>query len=237
MRIDQFLVSKNFVESREKAKRLIKEGKIKINDKICLKPSYQVKPEDKIEIKENLKFVSRGGEKLLFALKEFNISPLNKICLDIGASTGGFVDCLIKNGAKKVYAIDIGTNQLHPCLRNNRRVVSLEKTDIRKFEANKKFDLITVDLSFISLKLVLKKIKNLLSQKGDLILLFKPQFEVGKKYIKKGRVKDKEIITKALKEFLEFSKNLGFQIIKVLPSPILGKKGNQEFFIYLKLLD
>ena len=237
MRLDQFLVSKNFVESREKAKRLIKEGKIKINDKICLKPSYQVKPEDKIEIKEILKFVSRGGEKLLFALKEFNISPLNKICLDIGASTGGFVDCLIKNGAKKVYAIDIGTNQLHPCLRNNRRVISLEKTDIRKFEANKKFDLITVDLSFISLKLVLKKIKNLLSQKGDLILLFKPQFEVGKKYIKKGRVKDKEIITKALKEFLEFSKNLGFQIIKVLPSPILGKKGNQEFFIYLKLLD
>jgi len=180
MRLDQFLVSKNFVESREKAKRLIKEGKIKINDKICLKPSYQVKPEDKIEIKENLKFVSRGGEKLLFALKEFNISPLNKICLDIGASTGGFVDCLIKNGAKKVYAIDIGTNQLHPCLRNNRRVISLEKTDIRKFEANKKFDLITVDLSFISLKLFLKKIKNLLSQKGDLILLFKPQFEVGK---------------------------------------------------------
>lgn len=237
MRLDKFLVLEKGIESREKAKKLIREGKVKVNEKICQECSYSIKENDKIEVIENLKFVSRGGEKLYFALKEFKISPKNKFCLDVGSSTGGFTDCLLKMGAKKVFALDVGKNQLHPSLRNNPKVILIEQTDIRNFKTKRKFDLITVDVSFISLKLIIEKIKELLKKKGEVILLFKPQFEVGKKYLKRGIVKEKEIIQKSLDIFLSFVEELNFKIVKVFPSPVLGKKGNQEFFIHLKLKD
>lgn len=237
-RLDILLVKKGLVESRSKAVEFIKREKVKVNGKILLKPGKLINPSSVIEIeKEIFSYVSRGGEKLAYALKEFGINVKNKICLDVGSSTGGFVDCLLKNGAKLVYAIDVGQNQLHPSLKNNKKVIFFEKTDIRTFSLpnNRKVDLVSIDVSFISIFLILPSIKKFLFPQADVIVLFKPQFEVGRQFLnKKGIVKDNLVVERVLEKRRELIKDLGFDFVKIIPSPIKGKKGNKEYLIYLK---
>lgn len=185
------------------------------------------------------KFVSRGGEKLEAAIKSLAIDVKEKVCADVGASTGGFTDCLLQNGAKKVYAIDVGYGILDWKLRNNPKVVLMERQNVR-FLQNllEPVDLVTIDVSFISLKLVLPVVKNWLMPKtGRLVALIKPQFEASYKEASRGKgvIKDSHIIEQILSDLQKFAKTLGFKIKGLIPSPILGKKGNQEFLICLSI--
>ncbi len=235
MRLDVFLVENHYVETRNKASQLIKGNKVKVNGKVISKNGYDVSPSDKIEIIKNdiLEFVSRGGHKLEKAINVFSLDFKDKIICDIGSSTGGFTDCSLKHGAKKVYAIDVGTNQLHPSLREDSRVVVLENTNFRFFDKNtfqEKIDYYVCDVSFISIRTILD---TLISFKEDfkIMLLFKPQFEVGPARLNKnGVVAKKEYLVDAIESFLTYLKNNGFHVLNVSYSPILGnKEGNIEF--------
>jgi len=237
-RLDIFLVQNGLIETRSKAQQLIKDGLIKVNDKICKKSGTLVSLKDKIEVLKNLSYVSRGGIKLEYALKNFKIDVRNKVCLDIGASTGGFTDCLLQHGAKLVYAVDVGHNQLHPRLKNNPQVLSFEGVDIRNFvlPQDVKVDLICVDVSFISLTLILEVIRKFVDNNGEIIILIKPQFEVGiNKINKKGIVKNEKDIKDVLKKVLQEAQKLGLSPFGLITSPILGKNGNREYLAYLKL--
>lgn len=238
-RIDSYLVNKGFVSSRSKAAELIKNNLVYVNDKIVVKNSLLVDDSFNIEIKENnlLEFVSRGGLKLEKALQTFNISLNNKVICDIGASTGGFTSCALKHNASFVYAIDVGTNQLHESLKKNSKVKSLENLnfkDVTKDLFDKKIDLYVCDVSFISIKQILNKLKEL-EEKFQMIFLFKPQFEVGKNNLnKKGVVKNDKILLSSLNEFEIYLKDKGFSLINVTFSPIKGnKEGNIEFLYYI----
>ncbi|MCS7244936.1 MAG: TlyA family RNA methyltransferase [candidate division WOR-3 bacterium] len=238
VRIDQLLVIKNIAESREKAKALIMSGNVIVNGKVVDKPGRLVDINSNILVKEKLKYVSRGGYKLETALKEFQLSVENFICLDIGSSTGGFVDCLIKHGAKLVYAIDVGKNQLHESLRKNEKVISYEKKDARELsekEIPQKVDLITIDVSFISLTKIIPNVIKFLKTNGYLLVLVKPQFELSKKFVKEGVVKDETLRMQAVEKISKFIKELNFEIINTCKSYPLGSKGNQEYFILSKM--
>jgi len=230
MRLDEFLVKAGFVESRNKAKELIKNKKVKVEGKVATKPSLNVdNPE--IEILEKV-YVSRAAWKLKNYLEKYNISFENKSVIDVGSSTGGFSEVALEKGAKKVVCVDVGDNQLHPKIRQNPKVEVFENTDIRDFEYKDKFDILVSDVSFISLLKIFDKL-NELSDK--MILLFKPQFEVGKeaKRDKKGVVIDNEAIKKARENFeKEISKN--FEIIRNEESSIRGKEGNTEYIYHLR---
>jgi 23S rRNA (cytidine1920-2'-O)/16S rRNA (cytidine1409-2'-O)-methyltransferase len=234
MRLDKYLKENEFVFSRTKAQDLIQENNVLVNNIVVNKNNYEVKPDDSISIKENIEFVSRAGDKLKQALINFNISVNGLICLDIGASTGGFTDCLIQNGAKKVYAVDVGNNQIHPTLKENKNILIFENLDIREFMQNNKtiFDFICVDVSFISLKYILPFIKDRF--KKDLVLLYKPEFEVGKENLKQGIVKNEEITTRHLKDFEKFIDFLELKTIKIIKSKKVGKHGNQEYLIHVR---
>ncbi len=231
MRLDLFLFKKGLAESRSRARELIERGFVKVEGRVVLKPSYDVVNE-KVEILEKLKYVSRAGEKLEAALDRFGVDVSGKLCLDVGSSTGGFTQCLLERGAKTIYALDVGRNQMHPSLRNNKKVKLFEETDIREFRADVLFDFAAVDVSFISLKLVLPKVYKLLKMNGNLIALFKPQFEVGRGNTNKGIVKDKRLALRAMDGLIEFARSLGFLFVDSLESPIKGKKGNLEHLIY-----
>lgn len=239
-RLDLFLVENNFFESREKAKAVIMSGNIYVNNNKIDKPGSFIKPEDKIEIRgPKLEFVSRGGLKLKKAIEKFNIDLKDKICMDIGASTGGFTDCMLQNGAKKVFAIDVGYGQLAWKLRTDERVVNLERTNIRYLDQtkiNNKIDFISVDVSFISLKLVLPVIKKLLDLEKSAVCLIKPQFEAGKDKVgKKGVVRDLETHKQVIYDILDFIKNeIDFIILNFDYSPIRGPEGNIEYLVYIK---
>ena len=243
VRIDKLLVNRGFCESREKAQALILAGKVWIsidskNFQRIEKPGTLVPENIKIKIEKSLPYVSRGGLKLESALKVFKLDVKNLVCLDIGASTGGFTHCLLLHGAKKIYALDVGKGQLHYSLRLNPQVIVMEGINARYLTANmfpEKFDLITVDVSFISLKKILPALISLLKSKGKILALIKPQFEVGPKFVKKGVVKDPWLHKKVVDEIWEFSKSLGLTPLGVSESPILGSKGNKEFFILLSL--
>lgn len=240
-RLDILLVQQNIVSSREKAKALIASGNVCIEGKVVSKPSALYEQGIKIDVKENdtLKYVSRGGFKLEKALEVFPISLQGKICMDIGASTGGFTDCMLQNGAMKVYAVDVGTNQLHESLRKDARVVPMEKTNIRyltKEEVSHEILFASVDVSFISLTKILIAVKNLLHEEGEVVCLIKPQFEAGKdKLNKKGVVKDKNAHKAVLKEVLSYAINCGFIVAGIDYSPIKGPEGNIEYLVYLKM--
>jgi 23S rRNA (cytidine1920-2'-O)/16S rRNA (cytidine1409-2'-O)-methyltransferase len=235
-RLDILLFELGLVDSRKKASDLIKEGKVIVDDIIVNKPSKEFFGNEKIEITEVLKYVSRAGLKLEGAHKEFNFDIENKIAIDVGSSTGGFTDFLLQNGIKKVYAIDVGTDQLAEKLRNDNRVVSLEKTDIRKVKIPEKIDLAVVDVSFISLELVLPSVVKLLKEKGKIIALVKPQFEVGKENISKGGiVKDEKAKLLILEKIKIFAENLGLKIKGEIISPIKGGDGNEEYLLYFFL--
>ena len=218
-RIDVELVRRGVYKTRQKAKFAIEEGIIFVNQRKIEKVSSLVLPTDKIEIKGNvIPYVSRGGLKLEKAIKTFRINLNNKICMDIGASTGGFTDCMLQNGAKKVYAIDVGHSQLAEQLLNNEKVVNLEGTNIKELDTNsiEKLDFISSDVSFISEIHVLPKIYKLLKIKGKAVVLIKPQFEAGSQHLNKnGVVKNIKIHQKVIQNIVMFANKLGFRIIDV----------------------
>lgn len=231
MRLDLFLFKEGLAESRSRARELIERGLVRVEGRVVNKPSYSV-VDEKVEVLESLKYVSRAGEKLEAALDRFGIDVQGKLCLDVGSSTGGFTQCLLERGAGFVYALDVGKNQLHPSLREDERVKLFEETDIRDFKVDILFDFVAVDVSFISLKLVLPRVYQLLKDGGELVALFKPQFEVGKGNTKKGIVKDRKLVERVKGELIGFANSLGFCFMGSLESPIKGKKGNLEHLLY-----
>lgn len=236
IRLDKYLVEIGFFESREKAQEAIELGLVLVDGSNLLKPSTLIKKDANIKLISKNPFVSRGGIKLSYALQHFRINPTGLTILDIGASTGGFTDCLIKNGASKVYALDVGKGQLDYTLSMNPKVVVLDEINFRNVSPNlisEKVDLITVDVSFISLKLIIPNTLFFLKDNGKLIALFKPQFEVGPKYVRKGIVLDKVVIINHLLGFKEFLINLPLKWVDLVPSPIKGQKGNQEYFLLI----
>lgn len=239
-RLDRLLVQRGLAETREKARALILAGRVSVDGTPVSKAGTGISPSADIQIEKSpFAFVSRGGDKLEGFFSTFPVDVNNKTCIDIGASTGGFTDCLLKRGAKKVYAIDVGYGQLDWKLRNDSRVVNMEKVNIRHLDPDtvkEKAGLATVDVSFISLKLVLPVLSKILLPDGEVIALVKPQFEVGKKEVeKKGIIKDTVKHKKVLLEIAGFAKELGWSIKGIARSSILGAKGNVEFFIYLSL--
>lgn len=237
-RIDVEMVNKGLVESREKAKALIMAGVVYVNNQKVLKAGDKIKEGDSIEIRgQKLPFVSRGGLKLDKAVKVFDINLSDKTCMDIGASTGGFTDCMLQNHAAKVYSVDVGYGQLAWKLRNDSRVINMERTNIRYIDFDKikdEIEFISIDVAFISLRLVLPVAYKLLKTGGQLVALIKPQFEAGKEDVgKKGVVRDIKVHYKVVDEIVRFSYNLGFAVDKLDFSPIKGPEGNIEFLILL----
>ena len=238
-RLDQILVDKNLADSKSKAQAMIMAGQVFVEGNQINKSGLNIKNESIIEIK-NLgpEWVSRGALKLIEALDQFKIDVRDKICIDIGSSTGGFTDVLIKRNAKKVYAVDVGTNQLHEKLKNNNKVISLEKTNARylvKEKFNELVQIMVCDVSFISLKKVIIPNLNLLDDESIIIVLIKPQFEAKKNELKKGVVRDSEIherICNDIKFFFELECNC--LVEGIIKSPLRGPKGNIEFLIIAK---
>ncbi len=242
-RLDVHLLTQGLASSREKAQKLIRSGKVRdIAGNILDKPGQEVSKELKLQVKSSPRFVSRGGEKLDAALEAFPIRIVGRVCLDAGISTGGFTDCLLQRGASRVYGIDVGYGQIAWSLRNDSRVILKERTNIRyltKSELYKSEDplpsLAVADLSFISLRLVLSSIKSLLfEQEKELLLLVKPQFEVGPELVGKGGVvRDAKSHLMALNEIINFSKVDGWSIKGLIASPLIGPAGNHEYLLWL----
>lgn len=238
-RLDIALTELKLAQSRTAAQKIIDEGAVTVNGKTALKPSEAVDTEtDDISVSdapECMKYVGRGGFKLEKAVESFEINLDGKCCLDIGASTGGFTDCMLKNGAKKVFAVDVGKAQLDSSLRENPHVISLEQLDIRKAdnEISEPVDFIGIDVSFISLKLILPEIIRFSAEKSECVALIKPQFENGKKKNgKHGVIKDPKVHKRIVDDIISFAEGLGFSRIRVVSSPIEGGDGNREFLMY-----
>lgn len=241
-RLDCALVSRGFAESREKAKAIIMSGIVYVNNQKSDKAGCDVKSDDIIEVRgETLKYVSRGGLKLEKAMKSFDISLDGCICADIGASTGGFTDCMLQNGAKKVYSIDVGYGQLAWKLRTDERVVNLERTNFRYVTSETvpdKLDFASVDVSFISLSLIIPVMRNLLKNDGKAVCLIKPQFEAGKENVgKKGVVRDKSVHIAVIEKIINIVKENNFSLLGLDFSPIKGPEGNIEYLCYIQKSD
>ncbi len=237
-RLDVALFELGLTESREKAKALIMAGQVYVNGQKSLKAGDNIKPDDKIEVRgEKMPFVSRGGYKLDKAMKSFELSLDGKICMDVGASTGGFTDCMLMNGAVKVYSIDVGYGQLAWKLRSDERVVNLERTNFRyvtREQVPDEIDFSSVDVSFISLKLILPVLYSLLKADGEAVCLVKPQFEAGREKIgKKGVVRDKAVHLEVIDNCIDYAKQNGFKIKGLDFSPVKGPEGNIEYLLYI----
>lgn len=243
-RIDKLLVEQGLADSRTKAQALVMSGVVLVNDKRVEKSSESFSQDVRIRIKgksDEIKYVGRGGLKLDKALEEFHICPREYICLDVGASTGGFTDCLLQHGAKKIVTVDVGINQLVWKLRNDPRVEVRENVNARYLKPenfNEKFDLIVMDVSFISVTKIIPALKDLLTENGKMIILIKPQFEVGRSEVGKGGiVKDSAKHLEVVENIHSFTEEIGFKNIGLIASPILGADGNKEFLgIYEKAL-
>jgi 23S rRNA (cytidine1920-2'-O)/16S rRNA (cytidine1409-2'-O)-methyltransferase len=249
VRLDVLLVERGLAESRAKAQALIMAGQVRVAGQVTLKPATAISADAALTIDLGPRFVSRGGEKLDAALEAFGIDVTGLVCADVGASTGGFTDCLLQRGAAKVYAIDVGKGILHWKLRNDPRVVVMEETNARFVESlPEQVTLITVDASFISLKILLPVIKKWTplqlppfspkmggEQEGSIVALIKPQFEAGKKDVSRGDgvIRDPEIHKQVLLDVLGFAQQEGFRIRGLIKSPLLGPKGNAEFLAWL----
>lgn len=238
-RIDKLLVDKEFFRTREKARAAIMSGIIFIGEQRIDKPGEMVNVDSDIIARHNeIPYVSRGGLKLKKAIDTFNLNLSDKIAADIGASTGGFTQCLLLHGAKKVYAIDVGYGQLAWELRNDERVVCMERTNARYItpqHVNDIIDIVTIDTSFISLKLILPAIQNILKDEGEIVCLVKPQFEAGKDEVgKKGVVRDATIHIQVITNIIDYALSNGLSVEGITFSPIKGPKGNIEFLLYLK---
>jgi 23S rRNA (cytidine1920-2'-O)/16S rRNA (cytidine1409-2'-O)-methyltransferase len=233
-RADVVLVERGFFASRARAQEAIAAGLVTVNGAIIRKASDSVPEEAVITAEQPHPYVSRGGVKLAAALDVFQIDPKDKICLDIGASTGGFTEVLLKRGASHVYAVDVGHSQLHPNVVGNARVTNLEGTDARSLNADiipQATDLLVSDVSFISLKLVLPTAIALLKPHAELAVLVKPQFEAGRDHVKKGIVRDGAVHRAVCEDMTAFIASLGFEIMGLIPSPIEGGDGNREFLL------
>lgn len=238
-RLDVYLVEKGLVNSREKGKALIMEGVVFVDNQKVDKPGFQVKDGANVEVRgETLKYVSRGGLKLEKAMENFNLTLCNKNCADIGASTGGFTDCMLQNGAVKVYSVDVGYGQLAWKLRTDERVVNLERTNFRYCTKEKipdELDFASVDVSFISLTKILPVLKTLMKENGECVCLIKPQFEAGREKVgKKGVVREASTHLEVVNKIIDFSKEIGFSVLNLEFSPIKGPQGNIEYLIHLK---
>ncbi len=238
-RLDMLLLSRGLATSREKAKAMIMEGKVFVNDQREDKAGSLFGTDCRIEIRgRTLPYVSRGGLKLEKALAQFDIDLRDKICMDIGASTGGFTDCMLQNGARKVYAVDVGYGQLAWKLRQDTRVVCMEKTNIRyvtREDVADALDFASVDVSFISLAKVLGPARELLADAGEMVCLIKPQFEAGREKVgKKGVVRDPAIHREVIGQVADAASEIGFLIQDLDYSPIKGPEGNIEYLIHLK---
>jgi 23S rRNA (cytidine1920-2'-O)/16S rRNA (cytidine1409-2'-O)-methyltransferase len=237
MRVDRLLVERGLFESRAKAQAAIDAGLVAADDVPVTKASAEIALDATLRAKPAHPFVSRGGVKLAAALDQFGFDPAGLTCLDVGASTGGFTEVLLQRGARRVYAIDVGREQLHQSLRARLEIVSIEGTDIRKLSPQRIEErprLVVIDVSFISLKLVLPPALALAQPPATLIALIKPQFEAGRAQIKKGIVRDARIHAQVCEEIARFVAALGWTVLGHLPSPILGGDGNREFLLGAK---
>ena len=250
-RLDVLLMERGLAESRAKAHALVMAGQVRVNDQVVLKPATAIDTKSTLTVDHGPRFVSRGGEKLDAALEAFAIDVKGLVCADVGASTGGFTDCMLQRGAEKVYAIDVGKGILHWKLRNYARVIVMEETNARHVESlPEKVSFVTIDASFISLKILLPVVKKwfdfppltshleeVKSKKGEVLALIKPQFEAGKKDVARGDgvIRDPEIHRQVLLDILSFAKNAGFGLRGLIKSPLLGPKGNAEFLVWLDL--
>ena len=238
VRLDRLLVERGFATTRQQAIGNILSGNVFVDGILIDKAGRLVVESSEINIKSPMPYVSRGGLKLEGAIKAFNIEVENKIAIDIGASTGGFTDCLLQHGAKKVYAIDVGYGQLHWRLREDPRVINLEKTHILRLDwrlIEDTIDIATVDLSFISLTRILPALWEHLPPNALIIALVKPQFEVGRGEVGNGGVvRDNKKVEKSVSKVIHFAEGLGFKMSGSIPSPILGQKGNMEYLLYLE---
>ncbi len=239
VRLDALLVDKGLAQSRERAKALIMAGQVYIDNQKCDKAGQQVDERVTPEVRgETLKYVSRGGLKLEKALSVFPVSLEGKVTMDIGASTGGFTDCMLQNGAKKVFAVDVGYGQFAWKLRSDERVVNMERTNIRYVtleDVGEKIDFASIDVSFISLRLVLPVAKNLLADDGEIVALIKPQFEAGREQVgKKGVVRDIKVHYEVIKNVLNFARSIDLHAAGLSFSPVKGPEGNIEYLAYFK---
>ena len=238
-RLDKLLVDKGFVQSRERAKTIILAGKVMVGDQMIDKAGTFVERDSRIRVMgRDHPYVSRGGLKLEEALREFQLDPRGKVAMDIGASTGGFTDCLLQKGVEKVYAVDVGYGQLAWKLRQDPRVVNLERKNIRYLkpqEIGERVDLVVIDTSFISVEKFLPNLIPMVREGGEIVALLKPQFEVGKGEVGKGGVvRDKRKHREVLDRISRFSESIGLEVRGTVESPLPGPKGNREFFIYLQ---
>lgn len=238
-RLDILLVNRNLAASREKAKAVIMSGIVYVNGQKEDKPGAVFDAAAMVEVRgSTLKYVSRGGLKLEKAMSSFDLSLDGKICMDVGSSTGGFTDCMLQNGAKKVYAVDVGHGQLDWRLRNDERVVCMEKTNIRYVtpeDIPDQIEFSSIDVSFISLTKVLGPVQKLLAADGQIAALIKPQFEAGREKVgKKGVVREKSTHLEVIEKVISYAKELGFEILNLDYSPIKGPEGNIEYLVHLQ---
>lgn len=238
-RLDVLVAERNFAPSRQRAKMLILNGQILVDGIVVSKPSFVPAENAEITLQgSDIPFVGRGGFKLAYVIEQYHLDLRGMVCMDVGASTGGFTDCMLQNGAKKVYAVDVGHGQLAESLRQDSRVLNWEKTDIRHVtleQLERPLDLASVDVSFISLRIVLPSITALLRQEGMAIVLIKPQFEAGRENIgKNGLVTSPKIHRRVLEQMLQLFADLQLSLRFLSPSPILGGSGNREFLAVLQ---
>lgn len=238
-RLDVLLVERNLTPSRQRAQALIMAGKVLVNQVPSTKPGTQVRISDQISLKSSdIPYVSRGGLKLAHALAAFALNTDGRVCMDVGASTGGFTDCLLQAGAAKVLAVDVGYGQLAWKLRQDPRIVILERTNIRNLSVEKvpfSIELAVIDVSFISLRIVLPAVQKFLVKDAHIVALIKPQFEVGKNLVGKGGVvRDPHLHTEVIQSLKQFCATSGLNVLDLTTSPITGPKGNKEFLIHLK---
>ncbi len=239
IRLDVYLTENGLAPSREKAKAIIMSGIVFVDEQKCDKAGMTVSPDQKIEVRGNtLRYVSRGGLKLEKAMQSFPIKLDGTVCMDVGASTGGFTDCMLQNGAKRVYAVDVGYGQLAWSLRTDERVINMERTNIRHVtdeQVNEPLDFASIDVAFISLGLVLPVVHTLLKDGGEVVALIKPQFEAGKEKVgKKGVVRDPQVHEEVVCKVCAKAEEIGFGVLGLEFSPVKGPEGNIEYLVYLK---
>jgi 23S rRNA (cytidine1920-2'-O)/16S rRNA (cytidine1409-2'-O)-methyltransferase len=235
VRLDLLLVERGLAESRERAQRLIRAGRVRVGDRVVDKPGALVPPDAPVRIIEPFPYVSRGGLKLAAALARFPVPVRGAVCADVGASTGGFTDCLLQHGAVRVYAIDVGYGLLDMRLRQDPRVIVMERTNARYLtELPEPVHLVTMDVSFISVRLILPNAHRWLVPEGHAIVLVKPQFEAGRAEVKRGVVRDRAVHERVLRTLIEWSRAHGWWPRGLIPSPLLGPAGNVEFLLWLQ---